>query len=153
MGSCLLGGFSFIYRRCDIQRYSSLAHIAAVRLKSSLQSNSFLLSLVLSRSPLDRTLDQYTLYQREVTCFVDEAILGFRQTRLTRENVKLNIGYLRDKVRIGRVGEYFKLARNCLRGKIRIGRVGEYFKLARNCLRSKVRIKRIGEYFKPTRNR
>jgi hypothetical protein len=63
---------------------------------------------------------------------VDEAILEFRQTRLTRENI-LNIGYLRDKVQIRCVGEYFKLAYNYLRGKVRIGRIGEYFKLARNC--------------------
>ena len=60
-------------------------------------------------------------------------MLGFRQTRLTRENVKLNIGCLRDKVRIRRVGEYFELVRNYLRGKVRIRRVGEYFKLIRNC--------------------
>ena len=65
-------------------------------------------------------------------------MLGFRRTRLTRENIKPNVGCLRDKVRIGRVGEYFKLAHNCLRGKVRIGRIGEYFKLARNCLHGEV---------------
>jgi len=63
---------------------------------------------------------------------MDEAVLGFRQTRLTREDIKLNIGYLYNKVRIRRVGEYFKLARNCLYSKVQIRRVGEYFKLTRN---------------------
>ena len=63
---------------------------------------------------------------------MDEAILGFRRIRLTRKNIKLNIGCLRDKVRIGRAGEYFELARNCLRGEVRIGRVGEYFEPTRN---------------------
>ena len=49
---------------------------------------------------------------------MDEAVLGFRRTWLIRENIKLNISYLRDKVWIRRVGEYFKLARNCLRSKV-----------------------------------
>jgi hypothetical protein len=64
---------------------------------------------------------------------VDEAILGFRRIWLTRENIRLNVGYLYNKVRIRRAGEYFKLARNYLRGKVRIRRVGEYFKPTRNC--------------------
>jgi hypothetical protein len=121
-----------VRRRCDVQRYSSLARSAAVRSKSSSWSDSSSLSLVLFRSPSDWTLDWYTLCWREVTCFVDEAVLGFRRTRLTGENVKPNVGCLRDKVRIGRAGEYFELARNCLRGEVRIGRVGEYFEPTRN---------------------
>ena len=77
---------------------------------------------------------------------MDEAVLEFRRIRLTRENIQPNIGCLRDKVRIRRVGEYFKLARNYLHGKVRIGCVGEYFKLVRNYLRGKVQIRRVGEY-------
>ena len=138
--------------RYNVQRYSSLAYSAVVRSKPSLQSDSSLLSLVLLKSPLDRILGQYTLYQREVTCFIDEVILGFRRIRLTRENIQLNISYLRDKVRIRRVGEYFKPIYNCLRGKVRIRHIGEYFRLARNYIRYKVRVRHVGEYFKLVRN-
>ena len=150
MGLCLLGRFSFIRRRYNIQRYSSLTRSAVVRLKLSPQSNSSLLSLVLFESPLDRILGQYTLYQREVTYFVDEATLKFRWIRRTRINIQLNISSLRDKVR---AGEYFKLVRNYLCREVRIRRVGEYFELVRNYIRYKVRVRRIGEYFKLVRNR
>ena len=139
-------------RRYNIQRYSSLAYSTVVRLKPSPQSNLSLLSLVLLKSPLDRILGQYTLYQREVTYFIDEVILGFRRIRLTRENIWLNISCLRDKVQIRRVREYFKLVRNYLRGKVRIGRIGEYFGLVRNYIRCKVWVRRVGEYFKLARN-
>ena len=86
------------------------------------------------------------------SCFINEAILEFRQTRLTKENIWLNIGYLHSEARIGHIREYFKPACNCLYGKVQIGRIGEYFRLARNCIYSKVRIRCIGKYFKPARN-
>ena len=86
------------------------------------------------------------------SCFINEAILEFRQTRLTKENIWLNIGYLHSEARIGHIREYFKPAFNCLYNKAQIGRIGECFGPARNCICSEVRIGCIGEYFKPVRN-
>ncbi len=63
----------------------------------------------------------------EVTYFVDEAVLKFRQTWLTKENVGLNIGCLYGEVWIKCVREYFEPAYNCLYSKAWIGCVGEYF--------------------------
>ena len=63
---------------------------------------------------------------------MDEAILEFRRTQLTRENIWPNFGCLHGKVRIGCVKEYFKPASNFLRGKVQIGYIGEYFKPVRN---------------------
>ena len=138
--------------RYNVQRNSSLACSAAVRSKSSLWSNLSSLSLILSESPLNQIPSQYTLYQREVIYFIDKAVLEFRRTRLTKENIQPNISYLRSKVQIGRVKEYFKPAYNCLHSKVLIGHIGEYFEPAHNYICSKVWIGRIGEYLEPIRN-
>ena len=63
---------------------------------------------------------------------MDEAILEFRRTQLTKKNIQLNFGCLRGKVQIGCIEEYFKLAGNFLRSEVRIGYVKEYFKLVCN---------------------
>ena len=83
---------------------------------------------------------------------MDEAVLEFRRTRLTEENVWPNVGYLCGKVRIGCVGEYFELVYNCLCGEVLIGCVREYFELVYNCIYSEVWIGCIGEYFELVRN-
>ena len=63
---------------------------------------------------------------------MDEAILEFRRTRLTKENIWPNVGYLYSKVQIGHIGEYFEPAHNYICSKVWIGRIGEYLEPIRN---------------------
>jgi hypothetical protein len=50
----------------------------------------------------------------------------------------LNIGYLRNEVRIRYIREYFKPACNYLYSEAQIRYIEEYFRPVRNCIHSKV---------------